>query len=107
MTARTIIPTVDLGLSGISKAAQWVKRIEEVKGEDTVVYTDGSMSEDGKVGGGWCSEGGSCKGSVGLGRMTTVWDGEVAGLKKALERAPSHWKILLLTDSQAANCSSS
>lgn len=68
-----------------------------------MIYTDGSMSEEGRVGGGWCcSEGGSCKGSGGLGRMATVWDGEVAGLKKALERAPSHWKILLLIDSQAA-----
>lgn len=53
------------------------------------------------LGGGWCSEGGVVKGSVCLGRMATVWDGEVAGLGKALEKSPPHRKILVLTDSQA------
>lgn len=38
---------------------------------------------------------------MGLGQLATVWDEEVAGLRKALEKSPSDWKILLLTDSQA------
>lgn len=102
VTPRIVIPVVDLGLKSPDKAAIWVKRIGEMKGDDVVVYTDGSMSEEGRVGGGWCSEGGTVKGSICLGRMATVWDGEVAGIWKALEKSPPGWKILVLTDSQAA-----
>lgn len=98
---RLDIPVVDLRLSSTAKAATWINRIEEVKGESVVIYTDGSMSETGRVGGGWCSEGGTVKGCVGLGRMATVWDGEIAGLCKAVESSPGHWKVLVLTDSQA------
>lgn len=42
------------------------------------------------------------KGSVELGRLATVWDGEEAGIRKEFGESPPEWKVLILTDSQAA-----
>ena len=68
----------------------------------TGVHTDGSMSEDGVVGAGWYKEGGKGVGEATLGKLATVWDGEVCGVRGALEDAPSKSKVLILSDSQAA-----
>jgi len=66
------------------------------------VYTDGSMNEYGMVGGGWYAKGGKRLGGVTLGKIATVWDGEVYGVREALEDAPSDSNVLILSDSQAA-----
>jgi len=39
---------------------------------------------------------------VTLGKVATVWDGEVCGVRGALEDAPSETNVLILSDSQAA-----
>jgi len=70
--------------------------------EATGIYTDGSMNEDGVVGAGWYVEGGRGVGEVTLGKLATVWDGEVCGVRGALEDAPSESNVLILSDSQAA-----
>jgi len=54
------------------------------------------------VGGGWYVEGGKKLAGVTLGKLATVWDGEVCGVRGALEDAPSESNILILSDSQAA-----
>lgn len=46
--------------------------------------------------------GGDFKGERELGRLCTVWDGEVAGIRKALGESPPEWKVLIMTDSEAA-----
>jgi len=52
------------------------------------------------VGAGWHVEGGT-QGGVTLGKLATVWDGEVCGVRVALEDAPSNANVLILSDSQA------
>ena len=65
------------------------------------MFTDGSMSERGRVGGyvegkeGW-------GGREGVGRLATVWDGEVVGMRGGLQSAPEGRKVLIFSDSQAA-----
>jgi len=54
------------------------------------------------VGGGWYVEGGKRLGGATLGKLATVWDGEVCGVRGALEDAPSDSNVLILSDSQAA-----
>jgi len=54
------------------------------------------------VGGGWYVEGGKRLGGVTLGKLATVWDGEVCGIRGALEDAPSEANVLILSDLQAA-----
>ena len=65
-----------------------------------MVYTDGSRDNDGRVGGGWhAAENGA--GSVAVGSIATVKDGEVAGICQALRMAPEV-DMLVLSDSTAA-----
>ena len=66
----------------------------------TVAFTDGSKDDEGKVAGGWCGSHG-WEGCELVGSVATGWDGEVAGIRLALESltvAP----LLVLFDSQAA-----
>lgn len=49
-----------------------MKKIKEVRLDTMVVYTDGIMSKEERVGEGWCSEGGGSKGSVGLGWLASL-----------------------------------
>jgi len=54
------------------------------------------------LGGGWHVEGRE-GGKEGMGRLATVWwDGEVVGMRGEMQMAPEDWKILALSDSQAA-----
>jgi len=53
------------------------------------------------VGAGWHVEGKN-QGGATLGKLATVWDGEVCGVRGALEDAPSNANVLILSDSQAA-----
>lgn len=46
----TDIPFIDLGLTQNSEAHRLVRNIEEVKEDAVVGYTDGSMSDGGRVG---------------------------------------------------------
>ena len=65
-----------------------------------MVYTDGSRDSDGRVRGGWYAPGNGA-GSVAVGNIATVWDGEVAGICQALRMAPDV-DVLVLSDSTAA-----
>ncbi|KAF8453405.1 hypothetical protein BDZ91DRAFT_853215 [Kalaharituber pfeilii] len=85
--------------------AKWEKAINEAKGDSVAIFTDGSRSEEGGVGGGWCWRqvvAGESEGSRWVGTKATVWDGEVSGMRGALEAVDGSAKVLLLADSQAA-----
>ena len=63
------------------------------------IYPDGSMAEDGTVGGGYYLSQGKL--GVRVGKVATVWDGEVGGLEKGILAAANRdWKFLLLSDSK-------
>ena len=47
-------------------------------------------------------EGGKILGGATLGKLATVWDGEVCGVRGALETAPNETNVLILSNSQAA-----
>lgn len=97
---RGVMEVVDLGFGKDSSTGVWERAIASASCWDLVVYTDGSMGEDGVVVGGWsCSRGG--QGSVSVGKVATVWDGEVAGTRVALESV-ADVSILVVVDSTAA-----
>ena len=54
------------------------------------------------VGAAWYVEGRKKQGGVTLGKLATVWDGEVCGVRGSLEDTPSETNVLILSDSQAA-----
>jgi len=95
------IPEVKLQANKDSKADKWELAINEAREESIGVFTDGSMSEDGRVGEGWYVE--RLAGSKeGIGRLATVWDGKIVGMRGGFQMAPEDHKVLLLSDSQAA-----
>ena len=91
---------VDLRPSKSSNCEVWERAIREAGERMLVVYTDGSRVSDGRVGGGWHAPGNGA-GSVAVGSIATVWDGEVAGIRQALRMAPDV-DMLVLSDSTAA-----
>jgi ribonuclease HI len=95
------IQEVDLKLSSEDPKEKWQRRISEVGEGAVVVFTDGSKIEGGGVGASWWDQERRKGYGIGLGKIATVWDGEVAGLRGALTHAPAK-KILILSDSQAA-----
>ena len=81
---------------------------EQIVDESTplisVVFTDGSKAEDGKVAGGWAKdtfEGGPRDGGKYLGEGATG-DGEITGMAEALGKGPRDRRVLILADSKAA-----
>ena len=103
MRKKVEVPEVKLQAQADSKAEVWQEAINEAREscEAIGIYTDGSMSEEGVVGAGWYVEGGKKSGGVTLKKIATVWDGEVCGVRGALEDAPSETNILILSDSHA------
>ena len=97
---RGSVDVMDLGPSKSSTCAIWERAIREVGDQRLVVYTDGSRDSDGRVGGGWHAPGNGA-GSVAVGSIATMWDGEVAGIRQALRMAPDV-DVLVLSDSTAA-----
>jgi len=70
---------VKLQAQAESKAEVWTEAINQPREycDATGIYTDGSMNEDWMVGGGWYVEGGKSLVGATLGKLATVWDGEV------------------------------
>ena len=97
---RGSVDVVDLGPSKSSTCAIWERAIKEAGDQRLVVYTDGSRDSDGRVGGGWHAPGNGA-GSVTVGSIATLWDGEMAGIPQALRMAPDV-DVLVLSDSTAA-----
>ena len=97
---RGSVDVVDLGPCKSSTSAVWERAIKEAGERRLVVYTDGSRDSDGRVGGRWHASGDGA-GSVAVGSIATVWDGEVAGIRQALRVAPDV-DLLVLSDSTAA-----
>ena len=91
---------MDLGPCKSSTSAVWERAIKEAGERRLAVYTDGSRDSDGRVGGRWHASGDGA-GSVAVGSIATVWDGEVAGIRQALMVAPDV-DLLVLSDSTAA-----
>jgi len=71
---KVFIPEVKLQAQADSKAEVWTEAINQARKycDAMGVYTDGSMNEDGMVGGGWYVEGGKRLGGVTLGKLATV-----------------------------------
>ena len=90
------LDVVDLGPCKSSASATWEQVIKEAGEKRLVVYTDGSGDGDGRVRGGWHAPG-NWAGSVAVGNIATVWNGEVARICQALRRAPEV-DILVLSD---------
>ena len=104
---KTEIQEIQLELGGMDDKIWWETQLqdEEVTEGRRLVYSDGSMLEDGKVGGGWYGKGWmgcSPQGHSHVGGTATVWDGEIAGMAGAAEKFERGEKILLLADSRAA-----
>ena len=97
---REHVEVVDLGPCKSSTLEVWEWAIKEAGEGRLVVYTDGSRDSGGRVGGGWHAPGNGA-GSVAVGNIATVWDGEVAGIRQALRMAPEV-DMLVLSDSTAA-----
>ena len=94
------VDVVDLGPCKTSTCEVWERAIKEAGERRLVVYTDSSRDSDGRVGGGWHASGNGA-GSVAVGSIATVWDGEVASIPQAL-RMTLEVDILVLSDSRAA-----
>lgn len=94
---------VDLQMDEKSGKEGWWVKINETADGCQIFYTDGSKLEDGNVGGEWFAvdRQGRTEGCRGLGKVATVWDGEVAGVRGALEVARSEEKVVAMMDSQA------
>ena len=87
----------DLGIGSDASVVDWMQGINRVRRLVDLLFTNGSRDKLGRVGGGWWgSRGGS--GSVAVGTVATVWDGEVAGMRLALESVPVT-PTLVLSDS--------
>ena len=97
---RRHVDVVDLGPCKSSTSEVWERAIMEAGEGRLVVYTDGSRDGGGQVGGGRYTPGNGA-GSVAVGSIATVWDGEVAGIRQALRMAPEV-DMLVLSDSTAA-----
>jgi len=100
---KVVVPEVKLQAQADSKAEVWIEAINQAREycDATIVYTNGSMSEDGVVEAGWYVERGKGVGKMTLGKLATVRDGEVCGVRGALEDVPSESNVLILSDSQA------
>ena len=94
------VDVVDLEPCKSSTPEVWERAIMEAGERKLVVYTDGSRDDDGRVGGGWYAPGNGA-GSVAIGSIATVWDGEVAGIRQAFRMA-AEVDMLVLSDSTAA-----
>lgn len=94
---QSVIPEGKLLATLDSLKEEWQPGINE----HVVYFTDGSMSKIGKVGAGWNTAYGVGQGCKAMFTAATVWDGEIGGLKGALQTAPKDQEILLLSDSQA------
>ena len=97
---REPIKVIVLGPPKTSSLAVGENAIREQGRGRLVVYTDISGDNDGRVGGGWHAQRNGA-GSIAVGDIPTVWDGEVAGIRQALMIAPKV-DILVLRDSTAA-----
>ena len=101
------IQAINLELGGTDDRKWWETRLqdEEVMERRRLVFSDGSMLEDKRVGGGWYGKGWmgcSPQGNSHVGVTATVWDGEITGMAEVVESFERGERILLLTDSRAA-----
>ncbi|KAF8469753.1 hypothetical protein BDZ91DRAFT_792501 [Kalaharituber pfeilii] len=95
------IEVTGLKLGKEDAPAKW-KAISKAMGDSVAIFRDGSRSEEGGVGGGWCWKQvvvGESEGSRWVGTEATVWDGEIAGMRGALEAVDGRAKELLLANS--------
>ena len=99
--AKNCVPEIDLNCSPTDSKSKWKRNIEKVKEGNWVLYSNGSKNEEGKVGSGWVSHGGRIQGKEGLGKLVTVWDGEVKAVAEALSAWDKSGKVIVLSDSQA------
>ena len=97
---RGALEVVDLGVGVGDSSRDWEEAIERVGAGCTVAFTDRSRDDAGRVAGGWCDTRGG-EGCELVGSVATVWDGEIAGMRLALESLPVA-PLLVLSDSRAA-----
>ena len=83
------------------KADRWELVINEAREESIRVFTDGSISEKGRVGGRWYIEK-LAESKMRMGRLAIVWDSKIVEMRGGIQMVPEDHKILLLSDSQVA-----
>ena len=93
------VDVIDLVPSKSSTSVVWERAMREAGERRLVVYTDGCRDRDGRVGGRWHAPGNGA-GSIAVGSIATMWDGEVAGIRQALRMA-AEVDLLVLSDSTA------
>ena len=91
---KVTISEVKLKATPNSPKEAWQLSIHETGEGRTVYFTDGSMSDKGKVGAGWSGAFGAGEGYKAIGSAATVWDRGIGGLKGALRVAPADKKDL-------------
>ena len=94
------VATLDLGVGSDGLAMDWEVAISMVMEGCLRAYSEGNNDDLGRVAGGWRGPRGA-SGSMLVGTVATVWDGEIARMRLALESLPVV-PVLLLSDSQAA-----
>ena len=99
---KNIVSEINLNCSATATKSEWEKNIERAKENNWIFYSDSSQNEKGRVGSGWVSHNGRIKRKVGLGKLATVYDGEVKAIREALTAWDRSGKVIILTDSQAA-----
>ena len=97
--AKGEVPEINLNCSATASKAKWERSIERVKEENWVLYSNGSKNEERRVGSGWVSHGGKIQGKIGLGKLATVWDGEIKAIAEALTAWDKSGKVIILMDS--------
>ena len=97
---RGAVELVDLGVGAGGSSRDWEEAIARVSGGCIVAFTDGSRDIASRVADGWCDSWGG-EGCELVGSVATVWDGEVARMRLALESLHMI-PLLVLSDSRAA-----
>ena len=93
------VDSIDIGVSTGGLGGDWEEAISTIGEVCLIAYTNDCRDELGRVAGGWCGPRGA-EVSVLVGKVATVWDREITGMRLTLESlqvAP----VLLLSDSPA------
>ena len=85
----------NLACSSKTPPQAWTEAIERTKRYP--IFTDSSRSTEGVVGGGYYLQQGQL--GIRIGKLATVWDGEIAGMESGLKVAANYeGKVIILSE---------
>ena len=82
--AKGEVPEINLNRSATASKAKWEKSIDRIKEGNWFIYSNRSKNEEGRVRSGWILYGGKIQGKKYLGKLATVWDGEIKVIAEEL-----------------------